>query len=166
MSISVSKLAKRSFIMGRRLCPPAMSRDDLPSWSNEIAWSTEVARAYLNGAGTCMMRDPLFALKTALRSIFAIQTYPTLKNFSPVSCSVDPRKHIYHRNRHRDIAAQRQARSGHRRVRRGPPTGHPHGARARAPLVDGQGASIHRYDQPDVPNPVARQCHGEKDRGW
>jgi hypothetical protein len=58
MSINVSKLAKRSFIMGRRLCPPATSRADSPSFNNEIAWSTEVARAYLNGAGTCIAPTP------------------------------------------------------------------------------------------------------------
>ena len=55
MSTRYSKLASRSFIIGRRLWPPATSRASLPRRSSsEMAWSTLVARSYSNGAGTCM----------------------------------------------------------------------------------------------------------------
>ena len=54
MSIRCSGLASRSFIIGSRLCPPAMIRASGPSRSSDaIAPSTLVARSYSNGAGVC-----------------------------------------------------------------------------------------------------------------
>src|SRR3954452_7873236 len=47
-------VARRSFIIGRRLCPPAMTRAPLPrSLSAAIAPSTLVARSYSKAAGVC-----------------------------------------------------------------------------------------------------------------
>src|SRR5947199_8022774 len=55
MSTRNSGAASRSFIIGRRLCPPATSRASGPSRSRMAsASSTLVARSYSNGAGTCM----------------------------------------------------------------------------------------------------------------
>src|SRR5665213_1877665 len=60
MSIRYSKLASRSFIIGRRLWPPATSRAELPSRSiKPMASLTVVARWYSNGAGTCMVTPRL-----------------------------------------------------------------------------------------------------------
>src|SRR5450631_2139189 len=54
MSIRCSGCARRSFIMGSRLWPPAMMRASDPSrWRDAIAHSTLVARSYSNGAGVC-----------------------------------------------------------------------------------------------------------------
>src|SRR4051794_31604156 len=54
MSIRTSGLARRSFIIGSRLWPPAMTRASGP-WrsSAAIAPSTLVARSYSNGPGVC-----------------------------------------------------------------------------------------------------------------
>ncbi len=55
MSIRYSGFASLSFIIGRRLCPPATTRAPSPCRSsNSTACSTPVARAYSNGPGTCM----------------------------------------------------------------------------------------------------------------
>src|SRR5262245_12869002 len=55
MSIKCSGVASRSFIIGSRLCPPAMTRASGPSFcSDAIALSTLVARSYSNAAGVCM----------------------------------------------------------------------------------------------------------------
>src|SRR6188474_2080776 len=55
MSMTYSRLASRSFIIGIRLWPPAINRASLPSRpSRLIACSTLVARSYSKGAGTCM----------------------------------------------------------------------------------------------------------------
>ena len=54
MSIRCSGFASRSFIIGSRLCPPAMTRASGPSlFSDAIAPSTLVARSYSNAAGVC-----------------------------------------------------------------------------------------------------------------
>src|SRR3990172_1621712 len=54
MSIRCSGFASRSFIIGSRLCPPAMMRASEPSLSSDaIAPSTLVARSYSNDAGVC-----------------------------------------------------------------------------------------------------------------
>src|SRR5829696_3914151 len=54
MSIRCSGVASRSFIIGSRLWPPAMTRASAPSrWSASTAPSTLVARSYWNGAGVC-----------------------------------------------------------------------------------------------------------------
>src|SRR5690242_16455218 len=54
MSMRCSGLASRSFIIGSRLCPPAMMRASGPRrWSAAIASSTLSARWYSNGAGVC-----------------------------------------------------------------------------------------------------------------
>src|SRR4051795_11058682 len=54
MSIRTSGLASRSFIIGSRLWPPAMTRASGPwRWSAAIAPSTLVARSYSNGPGVC-----------------------------------------------------------------------------------------------------------------
>src|SRR5258708_493670 len=54
MSMRCSGAARRSFIIGSRLCPPAMMRASGPSLSSSAtACSTLVARSYSNGAGTC-----------------------------------------------------------------------------------------------------------------
>ena len=54
MSISTSGRARRSFIIGSRLWPPATSRASGPCRSSSAsAWSTLVARSYSNGAGVC-----------------------------------------------------------------------------------------------------------------
>src|ERR687897_2973260 len=46
--------ASRSFIIGSRLCPPAMMRASEPRrWSAAMAPSTLVARSYSNEAGVC-----------------------------------------------------------------------------------------------------------------
>src|SRR3954467_149352 len=59
MSIRCCGLARRSFIIGSRLWPPAMIRASGPSRSSEaMAPSTLVARSYSNGAGVCN-RAPL-----------------------------------------------------------------------------------------------------------
>src|SRR4051794_431398 len=54
MSIRTSGLARRSFIIGSRLWPPAITRASGP-WrcSAAIAPSTLVARSYSNGPGVC-----------------------------------------------------------------------------------------------------------------
>src|SRR5215210_7161181 len=54
MSTRCSGLASRSFIIGSRLWPPAMTRASGPRRSSvAIAPSTLVARSYSNGAGVC-----------------------------------------------------------------------------------------------------------------
>src|SRR5665213_3140106 len=54
MSIRCSGFASRSFIIGRRLWPPAMMRASGPSLcSDASAPSTLVARSYSNDAGVC-----------------------------------------------------------------------------------------------------------------
>src|SRR6266498_442405 len=54
MSIRCSGFASRSFIIGSRLWPPAISRASGPSRASDaIAPSTLVARSYSNGAGVC-----------------------------------------------------------------------------------------------------------------
>src|SRR3954447_3184061 len=54
MSIRTSGLARRSFIIGSRLWPPAMTRASGPwRWSAAMAPSTLVARSYSNGPGVC-----------------------------------------------------------------------------------------------------------------
>src|SRR5579871_5968322 len=54
MSIRWAGFARRSFIIGSRLCPPAMTRASEPSrCSDAIAPSTLVARSYSNDAGVC-----------------------------------------------------------------------------------------------------------------
>src|SRR6516165_3815938 len=54
MSIRCSGLASRSFIIGSRLWPPAITRASGPSrFSDAIAPSTLLARSYSNGAGVC-----------------------------------------------------------------------------------------------------------------
>src|SRR3954465_3613429 len=59
MSIRTSGLARRSFIIGSRLWPPAMTRASGPwRWSAAMAPSTLVARSYSNGPGVCTS-DPL-----------------------------------------------------------------------------------------------------------
>src|SRR4051794_36636420 len=59
MSIRNSGAARRSFIIGSRLCPPAITRASGPRrWSSAIASSTLVARSYSNGAGTCTGSPP------------------------------------------------------------------------------------------------------------
>src|SRR2546423_543830 len=53
MSIRCSGFASRSFIIGSRLCPPAMTRASGASRASDaIAPSTLLARSYSNGAGT------------------------------------------------------------------------------------------------------------------
>src|SRR3954470_16998586 len=55
MSIRTSGLARRSFIIGSRLWPPAITRASGPRRSSAaIAPSTLVARSYSNGAGVCI----------------------------------------------------------------------------------------------------------------
>src|SRR5213078_2074675 len=62
MSIRTSGLARRSFIIGSRLWPPAMTRASGPwRWSAAMAPSTLVARSYSNGPGVCTS-VPLLAL--------------------------------------------------------------------------------------------------------
>src|SRR5262245_55109537 len=59
MSIRCAGLARRSFIIGSRLWPPAITRASGPSRSSAaITPSTLVARSYSNGAGVCI-RAPL-----------------------------------------------------------------------------------------------------------
>ncbi len=54
MSIRCSGLASRSFIIGSRLCPPAMIRASGPSRLRAaMTPSTLVARSYSNAAGVC-----------------------------------------------------------------------------------------------------------------
>ena len=54
MSIRCSGFASRSFIIGSRLWPPAITRASGPSLcSDAIAPSTLVARSYSNAAGVC-----------------------------------------------------------------------------------------------------------------
>src|SRR4051794_26962550 len=68
MSIRCSGFASRSFIIGSRLCPPAMIRASGPSrLSDATAPSTLVARSYSKGAGVCT-RPPFLggALREAL----------------------------------------------------------------------------------------------------
>ncbi len=58
MSIRCSGFASRSFIIGSRLWPPAMTRASEPSLCSEaIAPSTLVARSYSNAAGVCTGRS-------------------------------------------------------------------------------------------------------------
>src|SRR4051812_9291826 len=54
MSISRDGFASRSFIIGSRLCPPAMTRLSSCSLSEASAPSRLVARSYSNGAGVCI----------------------------------------------------------------------------------------------------------------
>src|SRR2546423_3093834 len=55
MSTRCSGVARRSFISGSRLWPPAITRASDPSRASlASASSTLVARSYSNGAGTCM----------------------------------------------------------------------------------------------------------------
>src|SRR5665213_93564 len=55
MSIRCSGLARRSFIIGSRLWPPAITRASEPRRCREaITPSTLVARSYSNGAGVCI----------------------------------------------------------------------------------------------------------------
>src|SRR3954451_7535105 len=54
MSISRGGFASRSFIIGSRLCPPAMMRASSCALSEAIAPSRLVARSYSNGAGVCI----------------------------------------------------------------------------------------------------------------
>src|SRR5919201_4213130 len=55
MSTRCSGLARRSFIIGRRLWPPAMTRASEPRRCRAAsAPSTLVARSYPNGAGVCI----------------------------------------------------------------------------------------------------------------
>src|SRR3954447_19273015 len=66
MSMTYSRLASRSFIMGIRLWPPAINRASLPSRpSRLIACSTLLARSYSKGAGTCM-HPPVDVVRTTL----------------------------------------------------------------------------------------------------
>ena len=54
MSIRRSGLARRSFIIGSRLCPPARMRVSGPYFSSSsIAFWTLVARSYSIGPGVC-----------------------------------------------------------------------------------------------------------------
>ena len=54
MSIRCSGFASRSFIIGSRLWPPAMTRASEPSFSRDaMAPSRLVARSYSNAAGVC-----------------------------------------------------------------------------------------------------------------
>ena len=58
MSIRYSGFASRSFIIGRRLCPPAITRASGPcSLERCDAPSTLVARSYSNAAGICKARS-------------------------------------------------------------------------------------------------------------
>src|SRR5215210_472496 len=74
MSTRCSGVASRSFIIGSRLWPPAITRASGPSRSSEaIAPSTLVARSYSNGAGVCtgtssgpLGREPLARLADVL----------------------------------------------------------------------------------------------------
>src|SRR3954471_9224999 len=60
MSTRYSGEASRSFIIGSRLCPPAITRAPGPSLpSAAIAASTLVARSYSNGPGVCTERPLL-----------------------------------------------------------------------------------------------------------
>src|SRR6266699_5295799 len=62
MSTSVSGWARRSFIIGIRLCPPASTLASGPNLaSSASAWSTLVAFSYSTYAGTCM-RPPLSSI--------------------------------------------------------------------------------------------------------
>src|SRR3954453_19522310 len=54
MSISRAGFASRSFIIGSRLCPPAMTRASSCCLSAAIAPARLVARSYSNGAGVCI----------------------------------------------------------------------------------------------------------------
>src|SRR4051794_40002565 len=54
MSISRVGLARRSFIIGSRLCPPARIRESSWAFSEAIAPCRLVARSYSNGAGVCI----------------------------------------------------------------------------------------------------------------
>src|SRR6478752_7323838 len=57
MSIRCSGIASRSFIIGRRLWPPAITRASGPSrCSDAMAPSRLVARSYSNAAGVCKSR--------------------------------------------------------------------------------------------------------------
>ena len=59
MSIRSSGLARRSFIIGSRLWPPAITRASGPrSASSAIALSTLVARAYSIGPGSARAALP------------------------------------------------------------------------------------------------------------
>src|SRR3954470_20854446 len=54
MSTRYSGLASRSFIMGSRLWPPAITRASGPCFTSDaMAPSTLSARSYSNGAGVC-----------------------------------------------------------------------------------------------------------------
>ncbi len=56
MSTRYDGLASRSFIIGSRLCPPAITRASDPARSSAAsAPSTLVARSYSNGAGVCTL---------------------------------------------------------------------------------------------------------------
>ncbi len=58
MSIRCSGCARRSFIIGSRLCPPAITRASGPSLASDaIAPSTLVARSYSKDAGVCNVRS-------------------------------------------------------------------------------------------------------------
>src|SRR3954469_20182788 len=60
MSTRYSGFASRSFIIGSRLCPPAITRASGPCFTSDaIAPSTLSARSYSNGAGVCMSSPPL-----------------------------------------------------------------------------------------------------------
>src|SRR3954464_11501779 len=60
MSTRCDGVARRSFIIGSRLWPPAMTRASGPRRSRAaIAPSTLVARSYSNGAGVCTGASPL-----------------------------------------------------------------------------------------------------------
>src|SRR5207248_900590 len=58
MSTRHGGLASRSFIIGSRLWPPAITRAS-ERWSEAIAPSTLVARSYSNAGGVCTVA-PLF----------------------------------------------------------------------------------------------------------
>src|SRR5215469_13834553 len=68
MSIRVSGWARRSFIFGMRLCPPARIRASGPYLvSRASACATLVARSYSTCAGTCMRPSSPSARVMSLR---------------------------------------------------------------------------------------------------
>src|SRR4051794_1374235 len=98
MSTRCSGAARRSFIIGSKLWPPAITRASGPSRpSRAIASSTLVARSYSNGAGTCTYvssrRSPSrverrrvrSAVKDGLTDRLIRMTFAQLRSFSAVA---------------------------------------------------------------------------------
>src|SRR3954452_17814013 len=99
MSTRCSGAASRSFIIGSRLWPPAITRASGPSRSSSArASSTLVARSYSNGAGTCIQnllfprglpnadaRRVRSAVKDGLTDRLIRLTFAQLRSFATVA---------------------------------------------------------------------------------